>query len=519
MKKVYSLLFFFSFIVLAAVAQDDNMMIVEAGPVGTLNDAINGDTTATGDRMNPDRIYVLRRGVPYVLSAQFEYEDYHLQIHAEEGDGTRPLLISDTGDDGLSQYFRTRGNASLTLDGLHISGEDILGQFVLRGIRINSDSSTIHINDCLIENIGQAGIRVQGDNSRIYITNSILRNMGRPANPDNGRMIDNRGNPIDTLWIENSLMYNVTSRYYRNGSGASIDWARINQNTFGGSGQQGFTFDDVTNLEFTNNLAMNTVFLGQTAAQQDTLEDASFVVEIDTFESTKNILIANNNFHLDQELIDTLPPTNAMGDSLLSMDGFLFNAAAQAAIDASGVGDTNIDEAVEFANPAPAPVQFLLAAAQDTSAGSEIPAAMDWDFSNLEADAIYSAIGMGAISRYSDIHDYSYTGGASATGGTEGQALGWGVEAGTTSAKDFFVAKNILYYPNPVQGELFIQNLDNENLDRIMISDLTGKLISDIRGINSAIHNVQLGHLTKGTYLLSIIGSDGKMDTRKVVKL
>ena len=518
MKKVYNLLFCTLFFGSLAMAQD-SVMIVEPGPVGTLNVAIVGDTTETGERIDSDRIYMLRRGVPYVLSAQLEYEDYHLRIQAEKGDGNRPLIISDTGDEGLDQYFRTRGNASLTLDGLHFSGEDILGQFVNRCVRINSDSSTIRINDCLIENAGQAGIRVQGDNSRIYVTNSIFRNMGRPSNPDNGRMIDNRGNPIDTLWIENSLMYNVTSRYYRNGSGASVDWARINQNTFGGSGQQGFTFGDVKTLEFTNNIVSNTVFLGELASQQDTLEDANYVVEIDTFDDTKSILISHNNFHLNQNLIDTLPPNNAKGDSLVSMDQFLFGPSVQVAVDAGETGETNIDEEVSFINPSPDPIQFILAVAQDTSSGSEVPDALPWDFSNLDPDADYSAIGMGGINRYSDHHDYSYPeGAASFTAGTEGQALGWG-QSVTTSTDDFFVEKNILYYPNPVKGELFIQNLDSENLERIIISDLTGKLIQDIRAINSATHRIQLGQLTKGIYLLSIVDQEGKMDTRKVVKL
>ena len=109
MKNIY-LTAVLTLIATFALAQDSEM-IVEPGPVGTLNEAILSDTTATGERADENRVYVLRRGVPYVLSGTLEYADYHLRIKAEDGDGTRPLLISDTGDDGLSQYFRTRGDS------------------------------------------------------------------------------------------------------------------------------------------------------------------------------------------------------------------------------------------------------------------------------------------------------------------------------------------------------------------------------------------------------------------------
>ena len=280
-----------------------------------------------------------------------------------------------------------------------------------------------------------------------------------------------------------------------------------------------FSFGEINSLEFTNNVVYNSVFLGRPLSGQDTLEDARFAVMIDTFDASKNINIAYNNFHLDSALVAGTPVVDVIGDNIVSMEDFVFSLPVQAAIDAAGTGATNIDEALNFTNPAPAPLQFLMAVHQDTSSGSEVPEALPFDFSNLTADPIYSAIGTGMITRYSEVHDYTYNDDAvSATAGSEGQALGANFDQSSTSVGDVFVTKNILYYPNPVRDNLFIQNLDNQDLHRITVTDMTGKILIDRRAINNAIHQVNLQGMAPGVYVLSIIDERGKMDSRKIMK-
>ncbi len=493
-------------------------LIIEPGGVGIINSTIEGDTTATGERNDSSRMYVLRRGFPYILSATLEYRDYHLQLKAEAGEGEKPFIILNSDGDALSQMFRLRGNASLTLDGLHISCRDVLGGFNLRAIRINADNSRITINNCVLEDVGQAGIRVQGDNPSIFVTNSVIRNMGRPFDPDNGRFIDNRGNPVDTLWVENNVIYNVSSRLYRNGGSASIDWARFNQNTIWGSGQQGITFGDIQSLEFTNNLYFNGLFLGRTQAGQDTLEDAGFWLMVDTFDAAvNNYLISNNNFHSDQEILDTFPLVNTTGDTVISVEDFVLDLELQAAVESTGSAATNIDEDLDFANEPPAPFQFIVANVTDT-ASSGVPTADFWDFSDLTVDADLSALGTGTEMRYRETHDFSYgAGSASATAGTEGQALG-ALATPVTSSYDFFVENRILYYPNPVSNRLYVQNLEKENLQRIDIYNLVGQRLTSYRNIQREVIEINTSIFKSGTYVLSIVDQSGNISSRKFIK-
>ena len=524
MKHLFTLSLFL-FLAFSLNAQSE--LIIEPGPVGTINDVIEGDTMPDGSRVDPERIYILRRDIPYVLSATLDFSGFHLQIHAEDGTADRPFILMTPGDGGdpASQVFRISGSGDLTLKGLHITGRDLLGNYNDRAVRINSENSRVVIDDCYIDDVGQAGLRVQGDFPKIYITNSTFLRMGRPFNPANGRFIDNRGVPIDTLWVENCNVYDVSSRFYRNGGGASVNWARFNQNTFWGSGQHGFALDVIKDLEFTNNIVANPIFLGLDLDNQDTLEDARFVIEIDTFvPGENNILVSNNNIFLQQEFIDQLPATDASGDIRVAISGdpetggtdFFYNLDLQAAIDASGMGDSNFSEFVEFDDGPILPIQFMIAVAEDTTSGGEVPAALPWDMSDLNPDGDLSQLTTG-LDRYSSFHDFCYDGGLTSVGGNNGQPIGNTNGCSITSTKDIFNENNILYYPNPTSNVLYVQSLENVNLERAAIFDLQGRLLQSYQPENIFLE-IDLSSFSSGTYLLTLIDDNGNVSSRKIVK-
>ena len=399
MKHLFTVL---AILALTWYTHAQSTMIIEPGDVGTLNEMIEGDTMPDGSRMDAERIYILRRGFPYVMSGTLEFSGYHLQIQAEDGPGERPFILASPGDGGesASQLFRISGSGDLTFKGLHITGRDLLGNYNSRAVRINSENSRVTLDDCIIDEVGQSVFRVQGDSAKMYITNSLFTRIGRPFNPDNGRFIDNRGNPIDTLWVENTTVYNTSQRYYRNGgSNPAIGWGRFHQNTFYNTGLRGFDFGAVGQLQFTNNIVYNPIFVGNEATDQDTLADALFVIELDTFiPNTGNVVISNNNFHIQQELIDALPTTDADGDTIVSMADFMFDLEAQAYIDEAADG-SNISEALTFDMAPPLPTDFIQAFHADTTSSSEVPAAMPWDMSNLTPDADLSLLttGLGPV--------------------------------------------------------------------------------------------------------------------------
>ena len=83
--------------------------------VGTLNMAIDGDTTDTGARVDSNTVYVLQKDGIYLLNGSIENR-FPLTIVAADGEGARPVIRPGNVDGGSSSRpFRPRGD-------LHVRG-------------------------------------------------------------------------------------------------------------------------------------------------------------------------------------------------------------------------------------------------------------------------------------------------------------------------------------------------------------------------------------------------------------
>jgi hypothetical protein len=299
MKKNYYLTGFLM-LAFAWMAMDSSgQREVQVAPgIGTLNDAIFGDTTATGDRVDPNTVYVLERGdeAYYGLTGTIEHRDFHLTIKAADGDGARPFLQprDETGD-GSGRAFRPR--ADLTLMGLHVTNLDQLGGQNTRIIRASGDDINIHLEDCWFDKDGQSFIRVDNPGMNIMIKNCVVSNIGYPNNPNNGRGIDDRGNAIDTLIIENSTFYNISSRIIRD-DGGTLGYCKIMNNTFMNVGQHGLSFGPTTKLEAGYNIFVNFGFMPGDA------EEPNMLFDIDSVEGVApEFVLSDNFFYLDTTLV------------------------------------------------------------------------------------------------------------------------------------------------------------------------------------------------------------------------
>ena len=81
---------------------------------------------------------------------------------------------------------------------------------------------------------------------------------------NNGRGFDTRGNNIDSLVIENTTFYNLTSRIVRDDGGGFIRYHKFDHNTVVNIGQFVSSPLEVQEMVWTNNLVINGGFLGQT---------------------------------------------------------------------------------------------------------------------------------------------------------------------------------------------------------------------------------------------------------------
>ena len=86
-------------------------VIVEPGDhhVGLLNEAISGDTTETGERVDLNTVYIFKTWTVavYLLNGSIG-EDFPVSIAAEDGPGERPKLVPGVADwRCIRQAFQT----------------------------------------------------------------------------------------------------------------------------------------------------------------------------------------------------------------------------------------------------------------------------------------------------------------------------------------------------------------------------------------------------------------------------
>ncbi|MEL7163202.1 MAG: right-handed parallel beta-helix repeat-containing protein, partial [Bacteroidota bacterium] len=390
---------------------------------GLLFETIEGDTTATGERADTNTIYQLASGTPYLVNGVLEYSGYNLTIRAAPDADIPPMIVQSAADDDASgQLFRLRGGSNLTLEGLYLSGRATGGGVNDRIVRINTDDATVRVIDCTLDGPAQSAFRVQGDGARIFVENSVITRTGRPTDPTNGRFIDNRGVSIDTLVVTNSTIYNSTHYFYRNSGDGMIGYGLIDNNTFYNSALDGFDFGPVRELTFTDNIVANCVFIG---AEQDDGEldpRAQFAIDEALGELT-DIVISNNNFYHEADLVNNLPDTSATGDTIVSLETIIFDSLSLAVIEAGGTAATNISEVLRFVNPPVLPTQFQDDWLSDTTSGSTVVSAMPWDMTGIDVYTPYTQ-NLGP-DRFVVFHDFCYDGNStSATAGTDGGPIG-----------------------------------------------------------------------------------------------
>jgi len=229
---------------------------------------------------------------------------------------------------------------------IYISALDELGGNHERIIRIRENNVRIIFDSCHLDIASQAGFRCDGVNVKIYFTNSMISNIGTGASPDNGRGIDDRGVDIDTLVLENSTFYNLTSRVIRDGGGF-INYCRVNHCTLYNIGQYGSTVGAAHHVVFTNNILANAGYYGISPLVSRQI----FETEPGPAPKTSTFTIQNNNFYLDSLIIKAYPDS---ADPLP-----LFDSTTQAIITNGGTMATIYSEQIVFQNAPDPPVNVV----------------------------------------------------------------------------------------------------------------------------------------------------------------
>lgn len=310
---------------------------------GTLNSVIMGDTLPSGQRVDTNTVYLLQRGGLYILNGSMDHA-YPVNIQAAPGAGAKPKIVQGVPSGGVAPAQAWLPRATLRMKNIVITAYDELGGNHERIIRITGNGLRIYVDSCHLDGASQAGFRFDGTDARVYFTNSIISNIGGGTSPDNGRGFDDRGNNIDTLVVENSTFYNLTSRVIRDGGGF-IRYCKVNHITAFNIGQFGLSFGEVYTASFTNNLFHNGGYYGNPNGRTDPNEVISVVKLKDTL-ATQQVNIRNNTFWLDSLIIKAYP------DTVKPLP--LFDSLSLAFIQQAGTGATIYQEPITFQKvPAP----------------------------------------------------------------------------------------------------------------------------------------------------------------------
>ncbi|MEM9885881.1 MAG: T9SS type A sorting domain-containing protein [Bacteroidota bacterium] len=467
---------------------------------GTLNDAIQNYIDTNGG-VDDSVIFELESGGIYVLTSTIDF-DYDLNIQAAADYEVRPVILPALADGGETfRPFRVREN--ITLRGLYVTTEDALGGRSDQIIRISNDEARIIIDDCHLDKATQSALRIDNEDNKIYMTNSIVSNIINLQNPSNGRGFDDRGQDIDTLWVENSTFYNLTARLLRD-DGGEINWLLWNQNTSVNTGDRTLDIGEGLEVRVTNNLFINPAFLGD-----DDNDATAFQID-ESDDEMQNVVISHNNFYNDPALLEIYDAINVNaeeGDSVY-VRRFL-NGTASDFVSMAGLDSTIYNQEMDFINAPATPTEYVRTFYDDPTtavpiddgnggAGPDNVAQVPFDFCYSRANPMASA-------------------------GTEGQALGdpnW-TSCVTSSTKDIGKEIDLQLYPNPFSTQLNYElTVEKTSEMDVILRNVLGQVVYQERAAAMIGFNrftLNLDHLNNGYYYLTIQMEDGFF-TIKVLK-
>ncbi len=519
-KNLYFLFFIGTLIFSLPAFGQKNVVVVEPDdPLnpGALNRAVEAVDSIEGN----NTIFELRRDGLYLLNGSISHAGYTLHIRGEEGTGSKPVLqpaVDETG--GSSRQFTPGG--SMILEHLYIQGRDELGAINTQPIRVAADSVHIIIDDCVLDYSGQSFVRTNSSGNVVMIMNSVLRNSLLPDNPSNGRIIDSRGNPNDTLWVSNSTIYNNGATQIRSDGGFTL-FANFDHNTvYQTSFNHDFALDIIFKANITNNLFYNFLYRGDNTDHEGFFRCDSMFTIGEYSDADRYFDFSNNNWYVQQEIGDILdefgPDTlyrfddwdiletdtiwyrEALRKNWFADDSILaisppqyhppiVNFIANGQVDTTGL----FREELTFKNPPPLNLEYWKFFTENGWAiqGSDPP--------NAYADEdplVLGEVQEGAFDFSYNINSRSAT---AADGGLPLGASRWTPYDPAVSVGDVRLNRNhaVRTYPNPFEDQVTFQIESKESSTmKIQIFDLLGKELQTVyetasQGNNEIVVNLE----------------------------
>ena len=258
----------------SAFSQHELVVPPATGFSDVLNDVIAGDTTATGERNDSARVYVLQRGGIYFVNSSIRNNGWPLNIIAQEGDGALPIIYQTPTSEATNGFdlIRIKGDCyvkDIVYVGYLESDPSTIAKIGNSFIRTDAAGYDIVVDNCILSQTQGQFFRTESAARLVKLTNCIFANMGDlgRSNFGAGKCVDFRGNSCDSAIFINNTFVNFQDRIIRHRSStAALNNLIFDHNTiingfsYHGTLALGYVGDKV---QITNNLWYDSFIAGQ----------------------------------------------------------------------------------------------------------------------------------------------------------------------------------------------------------------------------------------------------------------
>ncbi len=384
-KLVINLILIISVIFSFKVFAQTDEVIVPPGP--EIFDFIMGDTTSTGERNVPGRVYKLERGQIYIFTETLEI-DFDFYLVADDDDPNNPvrppMLVKGVHPDGslVENLINITGdNIKIGLKNLLFQGVPMDGKYRNDWtLALSGTGTNVHmeIDNCVFNGWSYAAMDLPMKNIKLYLRNNYFRNLVQPVHPFGGQDVATY-NANDTLIYENNTFFNTSAYIVLPQPDERCNYIKFDHNTIFTTIINPFFVPSIQNAEFTNNIFYGILAMGQKHEEIEAgwygWDNAAVgIMNYDTMstelqqklgmeESARRIVHKNNVWFNPQKIVDywtafvdSIPVTDVNGDTTgwttqpLTPTVWM-NANTQAMFDDKDNYPNFIDENTIYADP------------------------------------------------------------------------------------------------------------------------------------------------------------------------
>ena len=290
------------------------------GRVGAISRFILGDTTATGDRNNINRVYRLKRGEIYLVDGK-TYFDFPLTLIADDDPSTAPPVVApfplQDGSIPRVTFYLYEDSHIKNIYFLGVAPTDQRASWD-RPLILGGDGTKLVLEGCICDGYNAAGIANIGENTSLYVKDCIWRNVFG-SREFGGQFFFNYGSYMDTISVVNCTVFNGSS-YFLCNAREYASYVRFEHNTLFINKINPFYTPYLSNADIKNNIFFCPAAAGETEQERidgwyDWDGERMSVFSIDTIpsdmalnhginESDRRINLLNNAYFWPQKIKD-----------------------------------------------------------------------------------------------------------------------------------------------------------------------------------------------------------------------